>query len=72
MEIFTAVECGVDVFDGSYPYTISEQGCALTFLHQLATQHEGEEEEKGEEKGFSQPYSISLKEDKYVLEPTSL
>ena len=70
-----AVECGVDVFDGSYPYTISEQGCALTFLHQLATQREGEkgeEGEEGEEKGLSQPYSISLKEDKYVLEPASL
>ena len=68
-EIFTAVECGVDVFDGSYPYTISEQGCALTFLHQLTTQHEREKGEEGEEK---QPYSISLKEDKYVFEPTSL
>ena len=73
-EIFTAVECGVDVFDGCYPYTISEQGCALTFLHQLAMQHREEkgEGEEGEEKGLPQPYSISLKEDKYVFEAASL
>ena len=68
------MECGVDVFDGCYPYTISEQGCALTFLHQLAVKHRDEKGKEGEEeeKGLPQPYSISLKEDKYVFEAASL
>ena len=30
-DIFTAVECGVDVFDSSYIYTATERGYALTY-----------------------------------------
>lgn len=59
----------MDVFDGSYPYSASEQGCALTFFHQLPAQRkmEGEEkeEEKGGREGAPQSCVISLKEDRY-------
>lgn len=35
VEIFEAVETGVDVFDGSCPYTATERACALTFPNGL-------------------------------------
>ncbi|XP_031561842.1 queuine tRNA-ribosyltransferase accessory subunit 2-like [Actinia tenebrosa] len=30
-DIIKAVECGIDVFDSSFPYQVSERGCALIF-----------------------------------------
>ena len=55
----------MDVFDGSYPYSASEQGYALTFLHQLPAQRTMEKGEEGEREGVPHSYVISLKEDKY-------
>ena len=31
VDIFTAVECGVDVFDGACVYSATERGCAFTY-----------------------------------------
>ncbi|XP_073473501.1 queuine tRNA-ribosyltransferase accessory subunit 2 isoform X2 [Aquarana catesbeiana] len=33
-EILDCVECGVDLFDSSFPYEVAERGSALTFDHQ--------------------------------------
>ena len=30
-DVFTAVECGVDVFDSACVYAATERGCALTY-----------------------------------------
>ena len=62
-EIFTAVEGGVDVFDGSYPYTITERGCALTFPHQLPVHHT---QEAGgvARRTEPRPFQIDLKDEK--------
>lgn len=32
--VISLVELGVDLFDSSYPYSVTEQSCALTFLCQ--------------------------------------
>lgn len=39
-EIFTGIENGVDVFDGSYPYSVSERGVALVFPNSLPSEDE--------------------------------
>ncbi len=33
--MFAGVECGVDVFDGSYPYSACQRGSALIFNNSL-------------------------------------
>ena len=63
-EIFTAVECGVDVFDGVYPYIATENGCALTFPNSPQ-----EQSPNGTDIPQLQPFEIDLKEDRLVNGP---
>ncbi|XP_075053508.1 queuine tRNA-ribosyltransferase accessory subunit 2 isoform X2 [Mixophyes fleayi] len=32
-EVLDCIECGVDLFDSSFPYEVTERGCALSFDH---------------------------------------
>lgn len=34
-KVFAGLECGVDVFDGGYPYAATKAGCALVFNNSL-------------------------------------
>ncbi|KAK3579931.1 hypothetical protein CHS0354_014042 [Potamilus streckersoni] len=35
-QVLEAVELGIDIFDSSYPYLVTERGAALTFSHQYS------------------------------------
>lgn len=35
--VIDLVALGVDLFDSSYPYSITERSCALTFLYEHST-----------------------------------
>ena len=70
-EIFDAVECGVDVFDGCYPYTATEKGCALTFPNQLAARDSEELPSSNGEAAHAKqaellPLEIDLKKEELV------
>lgn len=67
-EIFDAVECGVDVFDGCYPYTATERGCALTFPNQLTARDRGELGSRDDEAKQVEllPLEIDLKKEELV------
>ncbi|XP_063812861.1 queuine tRNA-ribosyltransferase accessory subunit 2 isoform X2 [Pseudophryne corroboree] len=32
-EVLDCIECGVDLYDSSFPYEVTERGCALSFNH---------------------------------------
>ena len=63
----------MDVFDGCYPYTATEKGCALTFTHQL-TEHNSRGaggEATNTEKSEPLPLEIDLRQERSVHDVVS-
>ena len=72
MDVFTAVESGVDVFDGACVLTATENGCAFTFpnsptsrSHSVAAERENCATETTATE-FPPAYQIDLNEEKLV------
>ena len=58
----------MDVFDGCYPYTATERGCALTFPNQLTACNRGELGSRDDEAKQVEllPLEIDLKKEELV------
>ena len=66
-DIFTAVECGVDVFDGSYVYTATERGHALTYPnHKTLSHNRLHNEDTTSFSSVLPTFEINLNETKYI------
>lgn len=61
-DIFAAVECGVDVFDGSYVYTATERGCALTYPNQKTPAVKSDTESRTASNKELLPFELDLNE----------
>ena len=56
--VVQAVDMGIDLFDSSYPYIVTERGAALVFRHSLKS----DPEDKDEAVKVTNGYTISLKD----------
>lgn len=72
-DIFTALENGVDVFDGSYAYSAAERGCAVVFpvVHDQKLQRLKHREDTDMSREICDvveilPFEIDLSEERYL------
>ena len=72
-DIFTAVENGVDVFDGSCAYSATERGCAVVFpvMCDQKQQRVKHSVDDNESRDFCDtvepiPFEIDLSEERYI------
>ncbi|XP_064650034.1 queuine tRNA-ribosyltransferase accessory subunit 2-like [Lineus longissimus] len=65
--VLSGVECGIDIFDSSYTYIVTERGSALVFDYdfQKYDKEKSLPAENGNSDTCTRPFEINLKEKKY-------
>lgn len=63
-KVLEGIQIGIDIFDSSYPYVVTERGCALVFDYQYVRC----EEEQNGSMDTTQGFDIDLKDKKYFEE----
>ena len=58
-KVMEAIKLGIDMFDSSYPYIVTERGCGLTFNFDL-----GSDPEQNEKKFVPAEFEIDLEDKK--------
>lgn len=63
-QVLQAVELGIDMFDSTYPYLVTEKGSALVFDFSYVDSHEvsNEDDNKKTNKSEGKGYYIDLNE----------